>query len=73
MKTVAADPEDLTDAEKWRSWTKGEYRLICNEKYAQFVASHVKLQKIIGVIPPTPWKDPADTLIKIRGILNGKT
>ena len=73
MKTVADNPEDLSDAEKWRGWTKGEYRLICHTKYAQFVANHVKLQKIIGAIPPTPWKDPADTLIKITEILKHKT
>ena len=72
MKNVATNPEDLSDAEKWRSWTKGEYRLICHEKYAQFVANHVKIQKITGIIPPTTGKDPADTLIKIREILKLK-
>ena len=71
--TELPNPEDLTDAEKWRSWTKGEYRLVCHTKYAQFVAAHLKIQKIRQAIPPTPWTNPADTLIEIRGILNGKT
>ena len=36
----------VEDAEKWRSWTKGEYRLICKEKYAQFVESHRALKEM---------------------------
>jgi len=36
----------VEDAEKWRSWTKGEYRLICHEKYAQLVESHQTLKKL---------------------------
>ena len=31
------------DAEKWRDWTKGEYRLICKKKYAQFVQAYKTL------------------------------
>ena len=73
MKNVAADPETLSDAEKWRSWTKGEYRLICHTKYEELGASHQTLKKIRGLIPPTPWKDPADTLIKIVDALKHKT
>ena len=67
------DPEDLTDAEKWRSWTKGEYRLICHTKYEELGASHRKLQSIRKLIPATPWTDPAATLIKIREALKQKT
>ena len=75
MKTVTAlpNPEDLTDAEKWRSWTKGEYRLICHTKYEELGDSHKKLREIRKAIPPTPWNDPAATLIKIKAVLNGKT
>ena len=36
----------VEDAEKWRSWTKGEYRLICHEKYSQFVEAHKELKKL---------------------------
>jgi len=70
---MAANPEDLTDAEKWRSWTKGEYRLVCHTKYRDFVNAQLKLKKIRGLIPPTPWTDPADTLIKIAEALKHKT
>jgi len=70
---MTANPEDLSDAEKWRSWTKGEYRLVCHTKYRDFVNDQTKLKKIRELIPPTPWNDPADTLIKIKATLNGKT
>ena len=66
-------PEDLTDAEKWRSWTKGEHRLVCHAKYRQFINDSLKLKKIRSLIPPTPWTDPADTLIKIAATLKHKT
>ena len=43
-------PEQLAqlqeDAEKWRDWTSGEYRLVCKEKYAQLVKAYKTTQKI---------------------------
>jgi len=66
-------PENMSDAEKWRSWTKGEHRLVCHTKYREFIDADLKLKKIRSLIPPTPWVDPADTLIKIREALKHKT
>ena len=40
-------PEQLAqlqeDAEKWRDWTSGEYRLVCKKKYAQFAEAYKAL------------------------------
>ncbi len=36
----------VEDAGKWRDWTKGEYRLICKEKYAVFVEAYQELKKL---------------------------
>ena len=59
-ETNTMSPKDLAllreDAEKWRDWTKGEYRLICKKKYAQFVeaykALHPKKGRAYTVIIP---------------------
>lgn len=58
------------DAEKWRDWTSGKYRLVCKEKYVDFVNAYRTLQKIRETIPPLPWHDANGTLIKIRQTLD---